>query len=225
MLENFLLGAVRCLVVLFALVQWTVLALARLAAIVLGLPVVAVAAFFPQAGVSASDGRPIVNLPRWAWLWGNDFDGLDGDKRAWWADNCDALVLFGLLPLLRRLRLPVPALPVTSWLARFWWAAVRNPANNMRLLPLFSCPVSECQFGHLGQAVVEDKPGLGGWQFVAAGRPGRLNLWCGFYLVRELTSTRAFVIRLGFKIKPEHAGAIGEPAKGLTFKVNPWKEI
>lgn len=64
MLEKFLLGAGRCLVVLFALVQWTVLALARLAAIVLGLPVVPVAALFPQAGVSASDGRPIVNLPR-----------------------------------------------------------------------------------------------------------------------------------------------------------------
>lgn len=224
MLEKFLLGAVRCLVVLFALVQWTVLVVARVAAIAAGFPVVALAAFFPVAAVSVSDGRPIVNLRRWAWLWGNDFDGLDGDKRNWWADNCDALVLFGLLPLLRRLGLPLPALPVTSWLARFWWAAVRNPANNMRQLALFSCPVSECLIGCLGQVLVEDKPGRGGWQFVVAKRPGRLNLWCGFYLVRQLTDTRAFVIRLGFKIRPEHAGS-SEPAKGLTFKLNPWKEI
>lgn len=224
MFETLCLGALWCLVMSFALLQWSALVLARLGAIVVGLPVVAVAAFFPVTGTSASDGREIVNLRRWAWLWGNDFDGLDGDKRNWWADNCDALVLFGLLPLLRRFGLPVPALPVTSWLARFWWAAVRNPANNMRLLPLFSCPVSECLIGCLGQPLVEDKPGKGGWQFVVAKRPGGWNLWCGFYLVRQLTDTRAFVVRLGFKIRPEHAGS-SEPAKGLTFKLNPWKEI
>lgn len=224
MLEKIFVGACRGLVILFAVVQWLVLLVARLASIVLGLPVVALAALFPVPGTSASDGREIVNLRRWAWLWGNDFDGLDGDKRDWWADNCDALVLFGLLPLLRRIGVPVPVVPVTSWLARFWWAAVRNPANNMRLLALFSCPVSECEIGCLGQPLVEDKPGKGGWQFVVAKRPGGLNLWCGFYLVRELTAKRAFVVRLGFKIRPDHEGS-DEPAKGLTFKLNPWKQI
>lgn len=224
MFEAMKVGALRALVVLFAVLQWSVLLVARVAAIALGLPVVAVAVLSPVPGLSVSDGREILNLRRWAWLWGNDFDGLDGDKRGWWADNCDGLVLFGLLPLLRRVGLPVPRVPVTSWLARFWWAAVRNPANNMRQLALFSCPVSECELAYLGQPLVEDKPGKGGWQFVVARRYGGSNLWCGFYLVRELTATRAFVIRLGFKIRPEHQGS-GEPAKGLTFKLNPWKQL
>lgn len=223
-MKNAFNGAAWLCALLFAGLQWFALVLARLLSIALGLPVVALAALFPVLGVSVSDGRQIVNLRRWAWLWGNDFDGLDGDKRNWWADNCDALVLFGLLPMLRRIGVPVPRVPVTSWLARFWWAAVRNPANNMRLLALFSCPVSECVIRCLGQPLVEDKPGKGGWQFVVARRPGRINLWCGFYLVRELTATRAFVIRLGFKIRPDHEGS-SEPAKGLTFKLNPWKEI
>lgn len=220
-----LVAALPCLLLWISL-QWSWLLLARLIGIALGLPVVALAVLWPVAGVSASDGRQIVNLPRWAWLWGNDFDGLDGDKRLWWAANCDALVLFGLLPLLRRAGLPVPVLSVTSWLARWWWAAVRNPVNNMRLLPAFNCPVSECQIGCLGQRVVEDSRGMGGWQFVTARRkPSGARLYFGFYLVRELTETKAFVIRLGFKIKPEHAGLESEPAKGLTFKLNPWKTI
>lgn len=209
----------------FAGLQWLGLVVLRLVLIVLGLPVVALAALFPVAGVSLSDGRPIVNLRRWAWLFGNDFDGLDGDKRNWWADNCDALVLFGLLPLLRRLGLPIGSLPVTSWLARWWWAALRNPVNNMRLLPVFSCPVGECLIEHLGAALVEDKPGQAGWQFVSARRAGGLARWYGLYCVWQLTGERAFVLRLGFKIKPEHALAAGEPAKGMTFKLNPWKSI
>lgn len=33
------------------------------------------------------------------------------------------------------------------------------------------------------------------------------------------------VLRLGFKIKPEHVQLAGEPTKGMTFKPNPWKSI
>ena len=91
--------ALWCLEIPLALLQWAVLLVVRVALIVLGLMVVAVAIPFAVPGLSVSDLRPIVNLPRWAWLFGNDYDGLDGDKRYWWADNCDAYVLFGLLPL------------------------------------------------------------------------------------------------------------------------------
>ncbi|TWC12016.1 hypothetical protein FBY06_14020 [Pseudomonas sp. SJZ085] len=207
-----------------AVVQWLALLVVRLVLIVVGLVVVAFAIPFAVPGYSLSDGRLIVNLPRWAWLFGNDFDGLDGDKRQWWADNCDALVLFGLFPLARRLGVPVEPLPVTSWLSRWWWAAVRNPVNNLRLVAGISCPVAECDFAYLGQYSVEDKPGKGGWQFVRATRRGGLSRWYGFYAVRELSSTTARVVRLGFKIKPEHQGS-AEPAKGMTFKVNLAKEI
>lgn len=224
-MKNAFNGAAWLCAFLFAGLQWVGLAVVRLVLLALGLPVVALAALYPVAGVSVSDGRPIVNLQRWAWLFGNDFDGLDGDKRNWWADNCDALVLFGLRPLLRRVGVPIAPLAVTSWLARWWWAAVRNPVNNMRLLPAFSCPVSECLVERLGADLVEDKPGQGGWQFVVARRPAGLARWYGLYCVWQLKADRACVLRLGFKIKPEHELAPGEPAKGMTFKFNPWKSI
>jgi len=202
--------------------QWLFLLVSNLLTDVLGLVVVAIAIPFRVPGVSLSDGRAIVNLPRWAHLFGNDFDGLLGDKRLWWAENCDASVLFGLRPLLRRLGVPLAQLGADSYLAMYWWAAIRNPVNNMRLLSLYSCPVSECEISYRGDAVVEDSPGKGGWQFVTASK-GRRR-WYGFYLVHEWSATRAFVIRFGFKIKPEQYPA-DEPAKGMTTKINPFKSI
>lgn len=191
-----------------AAAQWSALLLIRVALIILGLGVVALAIPFRIPGVSASDGRPIQNLPRWAWLFGNDYDGLLGDKRSWWAKNTP----FGLA--------------VDSYLAMWLWAAFRNPVNNLRLVPGLSCPVSECTITYRGDYVVEDKPHLGGWQFVIATRLSsrRTSHWYGLYLVHEWSPTRAFVLRVGYKIKPDHAGK-DEPPKGMTFKINPWKSI
>lgn len=185
-------------------IEWLWLICVTITTTLLGLLVVGVAVFSPVPGVSLSDGRAIVNVRKWAWLWGNDFDGLDGDKRGWWADNTP----FGW--------------PVQSKRARWWWAAARNPVNNLRLLKPFSCPVSKCVITFKGKEVVEDKPGLGGWQYVTATLDGKK--WSGFYWVWEISKTRAFVVRAGFKIKPEHQGS-DEPDKGYTFKVNPWKAI
>lgn len=184
--------------------QWSWLFLADVVTLLLGLPLVAIAVFFPTPGFSVSDGRPIINAPKWLWLWGNDFDGYDGDRRGWWAENTP----FGW--------------PVTSKRARWWWGAIRNPTNNMRMLDQFSCPVAKCSITYSGQRVVEDKPGIGGWQFVTA-TDGKKS-WSGFYYVKEFSGTRAFVIRLGFKIKPDHEGS-DELPKGFTFKINPWKSI
>lgn len=224
MLEKLKRGTAWCLEILLALVQWAVLLVVRVALIVVGLAVDAVAILFAVPGFSLSDGRPIWNVPGWAWLFGNDFDGLDGDKRRWWADNCDDLVLFGLLPLLRRLGFTVDWLAADSWLARWWWAAVRNPVNNLRLVPGFNCPVSECEIHYLGDYAVEDKPGQGGWQFVSARRRGGVSRWYGFYLALPYGPARAFVVRLGYKIKPAHQDTV-EPGKGMTFKINPAKAI
>ena len=224
MLDKIKRGAVWCFDIPFALVQWVALALLRLVLLLVGLLVVAVAVPYAVPGVSLSDQRPIVNLPSWAWLFGNDFDGLDGDKRLWWAINCDALVFWGLLPWLRAKGFPVAPLPVTSWLARWWWAAVRNPVNNMRLVGLGSCPVSDCAIDFLGHVVVEDKPGQGGWQFVRARHRVGLLRWYGFYFVRVTGPATAVVARFGFKIKPSHQGTT-EPPKGMTFKVSLNKDI
>jgi hypothetical protein len=188
-----------------ALLQWSWLVAVRLLAIIVGLFLVAVALPFRRLGRSVSDGRPIINLPGWAWLWDNAHDGMLGDKRLWWAQNTP----FGW--------------PVDSYLAMWWWAAIRNPANNMRLLAMFSAPVDGAKIRYRGDYTVEDKPGFDGWQLCWSEMDGRR--WFGFYLVHCWSLDRAFVIRLGFKVKPEHSGRTDEPRKGLTFKVNPFKKI
>lgn len=185
---------------------WIVRLLASAVLALIGLFVVPVALLFKTSGTSVSDGRPIIVLPEWAWLWSNDFDGALGDKRGWW----DAHAPFGL--------------GAHHFVSMFWWLAIRNPVNNRRRLNWFSCPVAKCYIDYDGDYDVEDKPGKAGWQFVTAEHQRTEQTWHGFYLVYPWNETRALVVRLGFKIKPSHEDT-QEPPKGLTFRLNPWKEI
>lgn len=186
-----------------AALQFAFLLACNLVLDLLGLVVVAIAIPFRKPELSVSDGRPIVNLPRWAWIWGNDYDGLLGDKRGWWAANTP----FGV--------------PVDSFLAMWWWAAVRNPSNNTRRVSLFSCPVSECQVSYVGAPYVRDKIGSEGWQFVICKRGWRR--WYCFYWVHPWNESNALVIRLGFKVNPtDYAGDVDV---GEVVKINPYKDI
>lgn len=184
--------------------QFLFLFLSNIVLVLLGFVIVAIAIPFRVGDFSESDGRRIVNLPKWAWLWGNDYDGLLGDGRGWWAENTP----FGVA--------------VDSYLAMYVWAAFRNPANNKRLTSWYQAPIVGSDITYKGQYTVEDKPGMGGWQFVKAVHSGKS--YYGFYLVHEWSLTRAFVIRFGYKVKPLHAGS-NEPAKGFTTKVNLFKAI
>lgn len=186
-----------------ALAQWLFLFVCNVALLILGLVVVAVAIPFRVPGVSVSDGRPIVNLPRWAWLWGNDYDGLTGDKHGTWA----ASTPFGW--------------PADSFLAMYTWAALRNPVNNLRQTSLFSCPVASVTITGYGQDYVRDHIGQTGWQFVIARRG--LRRWYGFYWVHPWSLTRALVVRLGYKITKADQG--GAELIGMTTKVNFVKSI
>jgi len=188
-----------------AALQWTFCLAANIVLDSLGLVIVAIALPFRKDDISVSDGRKIVNLPKWAWLWGNDFDGVLGDKRGWWAANTP----FGW--------------DVNSYMAMYWWTAIRNPANNMRRVSLFSAPIVGSIIRFKGQYEVSDKPGMGGWQFVKLNSAKGRNYY-GFYLVKQWSETRAFVIRLGFKVLPRHAGTNEQP-KGMTTRINPWKKI
>lgn len=205
-----------------AVAQWVLLLVANVILDTLGIFVVAAAIPFRVPGISGSDGRQIVNLPRWAWLFGNDYDGLLGDKRGWWKENCDASVFFGVRPLLRKLGLSVSTLNPESFLAMWWWAAIRNPVNNMRFVKLWQAPVKGSTITYVGDYTVRDHPGEAGWQFVITENDGKR--WYGFYLVHQWSETRAFVIRLGFKVQPDDAGTDGEPV-GMTTKINFYKAI
>lgn len=186
-----------------AVCQWVFLLACNIVTDLAGLFVVAIAIPFRVDDVSKSDGRQIVNLPRWAWLFGNDYDGLLGDKRGWWAENTP----FGW--------------PVDHFVSMYTWAALRNPVNNMRLTNLFSAPVQGSTITFKGKEHVRDDKDSAGWQFVTTENSGKK--WFGFYLVYLWSDTRAFVIRLGFKVEPKDAGSTER--QGMTTKVNPWKAI
>lgn len=185
--------------------QWIFLFLSNVVFILAGFIMVAIAIPFRVDGVSVSDGRWITNLPRWAWVWGNDFDGLLGDKRMWYAANTP----WGL--------------PTTSFISMYNWAALRNPADNMRRMSLYSAPVTDSVYTYKGQYDVGDKPGMGGWQFVKAVSTKGKSYY-GFYLVHEWNDKAAFVIRLGYKLSPDQAGTVDQP-KGFTTKINLYKSI
>lgn len=186
-----------------AVCQWVFLLACNIVTDLVGLFVVAIAIPFKVDDISKSDGRKIVNLPRWAWLFGNDYDGLLGDKRGWWAENTP----FGW--------------PVDHFVSMYTWAALRNPVNNMRLTNLFSAPVQGSTITFKGKEHVRDDKDSAGWQFVTTENSGKK--WFGFYLVYLWSDTRAFVIRLGFKVEPKDAGSTER--QGMTTKVNPWKAI
>lgn len=190
--------------VLKAILQWTWLVASNLVLVPLGFIAVAVGIPFRVKDLSVSDGRSIVNLPRWLWLFGNDHDGLTGDKRGKWA----TLAPFGT--------------DVNNPFNMWWWAAVRNPVNNKRELSLWSAPVTGSKITYTGKFHVRDHPGEGGFQFVVTENAGRC--WYGLYWVHEWSATRAFVIRIGFKVEPDHAGTVGE-SKGFTTKINLFKRI
>jgi len=189
----------------YAFMQFLFLGLADLIFDFLGLFVVAIAISFRKPGTSVQDGRPITNLPKWAYPWGNDFDGLLGDSQGWWAANTP----FGL--------------PPDSFLSMYVWAAIRNPANNTRMFSIFNAPIQGSQIEYKGDFFVGDHPGESGFQFVKLTHEG---IWprYGLYWVRQWTSKHASVIRLGFKISPDQIYT-NELPKGSTFRINPWKRI
>lgn len=192
-----------------AIWQWSWLLAFDIFFNVLGLFMVAIGIPFARWDVSVSDGRAILNLPRWLHIWGNDFDGLLGDKRGWWAANTPFHV------------------DVNSFLAKWWWAAIRNPSNNMRRYSMFSAPIRGSKFAYVGDYEVEDDVEGGGMQFVKATSKAGKNYY-GFYWVKEWHNSgdvkRCLMIRIGFKVFPRHAGTDEEP-KGLTYRLNPWKKL
>ena len=204
--------------ILRAALQWALFLPLRVTLILLGLVVVPLALPLLKAQgaavpfIQAPGNWWLATLPGWAWLWSNDRDGALGDKRGWWHMNTP----FGL--------------GAYHWFSQFWWLAIRNPANNMRFSPWFSCPLMECDYQFWGDEVVKDRPGEGGRRLLLATHKVTGRRYYGFYGVWQLSATRALVLQLGFKPEPsdraeDYSADESRQWKGLTFELNLWKGI
>lgn len=204
--------------ILRAALQWALFLPLRVALILLGFLVVLFALPFltfegPSIPFTQAPGNwRLARLPGWSWLWSNDRDGALGDERGWWHLNA---------PL---------GLGAYHWFSQFWWLAIRNPANNMRFTPWFSCPLTECDYRYWGDESVEDRPGQGGQRLMLATHKTTGRRYYGFYGVWQWSATRALVIQLGFKPEPsdwadDYSTDPSAQWKGLTFEINPWKSI
>lgn len=148
----------------------------------------------------------IINLPSWAWLWDNEWDGAMGDDqlRYWNRDRPECI-------------------KDNDFLKMYFWLAFRNPINNLSRF-YFSCDVSkEAPRLIAGDFDVRDKKGYEGWQIVRAG-------WkLGFYYVQANNKPKALVSRIGFKIEPRAVMQTWDDPKkalkGCTFKPLMYKDV
>lgn len=191
----------------FTVLQSTFVALLRVPFILLGLPLVLLGIPFRVPGVSTKSGREIVNLPRWLWVWGNDHDGLLGDKRGSWDRNAP----FGL--------------GAGHWFSMWVWAAWRNPANNLRHVPIFSVAPGDLRDLRLhGDAHASSKlPGWAVWSSWSSEAPWsrRHSL---YFRIPYGTTGRSFYAFIGYKCWPKSVGVPGE-RYGVTFRFNPYKRL
>lgn len=165
------------------LVQSIIITIFRLFFIVTGWFIVPIGLIFERDDVSRSDGRAIKNLPKWLWIYGNDHDGTTGDKRGWWDENAP----FGL--------------GENHWFSKWWWTALRNPANNLRHVPFFSAPVRDADVvgGYYGNPDI-GRNGIG-YCLTWAKREDGWYRWFGFIgkLPYSKKSSKCFYLRFGFK--------------------------
>lgn len=157
----------------------------------------------------------LVTLPRWAKWWDNIYDGMWGDKRGWWDNNCRET--YGKT--------------CKAFKSMYVWAAIRNSANYFKR-NVVGVDVSECDIIKLaGQEVVEADKGFPGWQFlVALRRDGKLFHRFFLEIPWSFKPDRLLLIDIGWKIKMSHNGTSPEARpqdrfKGSVFTISPWKAL
>ena len=154
----------------------------------------------------------LILLPKWAWIWSNESDGMLGDKRGYWG----------------KIRKNDPE----SFLSMYIWAAFRNPVNNLRYVPLVSCLVNKCtDIKCVGREDVADKVGGAGWNVVWGVTPTKFP-YPGFYMVKMWGDTgKCLRIRIGWKLKKSYISRYIEDPEaeekriGFTFLAAPWKQV
>lgn len=152
------------------------------------------------------------DLPDWLGWYQNPEDGLMGDKRGWYWNECCAQWLPG-------------------WVRMWWWSGFRNPANRLKRFILGLDIRDYVIIKVRGQDYVRDDLQSTGFQILKAKpkRFGNKAHWMLYWVWKWPNTNRAIVVQLGAKIKlsHNHVNYVDEPDyfKGITFEVNPFKDI
>jgi len=157
----------------------------------------------------------LVRLPSWLLWWDNQYDGLLGDKRGYWNDQC-----------LKKYNKSSDS-PWCMWL----WTAVRNPANYFGR-NVISMDVARCRVEKVwGDDVVIEEPGKQCRQFLKATRDDGKE-FCRMFISWALpfNKERAFMLDIGYKIKLSHNElTLDAPDKDRlrspVFVISPWKTL
>ena len=108
--------------------QFVPLIILRGLAVFAGFFVVPIALLFrkedpTKAATGGGHHMPFISLPKWAWLWDNDEEGVASHFVPWWEQH--------------------DGNANTYWVM-LKWSAFRNPANNMRFLKMFRLDMHKC---------------------------------------------------------------------------------
>lgn len=155
-----------------------------------------------------------VRLPKWALWWDNPYDGLRGDKRGWWANECRK-----------------NGRTERDFLSMYIWSAIRNPANYFSR-KVTGCDVSDCSIQKIfGNADIVDDTGKSGksWHYLVA-VDSKGKRFIRLFGVFPWAKTKMLYVNIGWKIKLEHNGTPKtnreqDRYKGNTFRVNPFRSI
>lgn len=181
-----------------AALTWPLWFILRMIGILTGFVIVPIALLFrTERPVSNPDkqaypSRKEVHLPRWAWIWDNDAEGMMS-----WMDEWPEMCWNG---------------KPYSFISMWQWAAWRNPANNMRFIrgiAVYLPDVKEHAFW--GKESVNDKDYVNGkgWNFIYC--KGKYFPYYGFNWVGD-----KYYAQLGHKIEPKHFTA--DYTKGLMAR-------
>lgn len=206
---------------IWSLFKAFLLALAGLPVTLLGLPLVAIGLRFrvdhpdtarPFTQFADRGSWRLVDLPGWLKPWTNQFDGALGDKRGWWANECDG--------------------EHESYWNMWRWMALRNPANYWSRV-ITGVDVSRCTIERVkGNAdTIIEEPGVSNWQVLKATRDdGKTfyRLWIVY--AYPFRPDKSLNIDIGWKLKMEHNGTpkdapIKNRVVGSVFNPGPWKTL
>jgi hypothetical protein len=150
-------------------------------------------------------------LPRWAWLWGNEQDGVSGPM---WFRELHRGRCYGRVA--------------------FLWSALRNPTNNLRFVPFINPVIVPGLVGAIGNS---EDPNLERKRDLALNVWRRRMYWCftwqgifaGFWWIWTPTPSHHVEVRIGWKlIKRDRHGVPADdyraPRCGFGVIVHLWRK-